>query len=223
MSNCCSTSPTARTDKFFSKNSKKYLKRFRKKGLAKEQRLLLEGISSLHIEGKSILEIGCGVGGLHLTLLQRGAATATGVDISEGMITYAKQLSKDLGMEAKTTYLHGDFTEKGTDIASADIVMMDKVVCCYENLDLLLERSLAKTSSVYALSFPRNHFLVKCMAKTAIKIGALFHWSFSPYWHDWDRMIRLISDSGFQEKYKDKTLMWTILIFRRESLMGQSG
>jgi magnesium-protoporphyrin O-methyltransferase len=206
MSNCCSTSSTAGTDKFFSKYSKKYLKRFRKKGLAKEQRLLLE-------------EIGCGVGGLHLTLLQRGAKNALGIDISQGMISYAKQLSSDLGMEGKTTYVHGDFTEKENDIPPTDIVMMDKVVCCYENLDLLLDRSLAKTNNLYAISFPRNYFLVRAMAKSAIKFGKLFHWSFSPYWHDWDRMVQRIRNNGFNEGYRNQTFMWTVCVFQRRQAL----
>jgi magnesium-protoporphyrin O-methyltransferase len=215
MSSCCPTSSSAGTDKFFSKNSKKYIKRFRKKGLAKEQRFLLEGISRSSFTGKTILDIGCGVGGLHLTMLTQGATSAHGIDMSEGMLANARQLSAEMGFGKSTTYLHGDFVEQSSATPRSDIVIMDKVVCCYGDLDVLLERSMEKANSVYALTFPRDRFLVRTVAQSAILFGKLFHWSFSPFWHDWGNMIQMICDNGFNKDYQNQTFLWTVCVFRR--------
>ena len=69
---CCETA----TGRFFSKHSKRYAKQFRKGKMEKVQELLLEAARAEGVEGKTILDVGCGVGVLHLTLLGEGAVSA---------------------------------------------------------------------------------------------------------------------------------------------------
>jgi 2-polyprenyl-3-methyl-5-hydroxy-6-metoxy-1,4-benzoquinol methylase len=212
---CCTSSSIQGTNNFFSKHSEKYLKQFRKKGLAKEQKHLLQGIEISPVSGKSILEIGCGVGGLHLTILKHGASSALGIDISEGMIEGAKQLSKELGCENRTQYILGDVVQANGRITDADIVVLDKVVCCYENVEELLTTSLSKTRQQYALSFPHSNLLVKVSFQCLIVLGKLFRWSFHPYWHDWEKLIHTIQENGFVQTYQHSTFFWSIYVFER--------
>ena len=215
MSCNCTSAAIEGTNKFFSKQAKRYLKRFRKRGLAKEQRLLVEGIKSISLSGKSVLEIGCGIGGLHLSLLQQGASFATGIDISEGMLEGAKHLAQELGLESNTRYLLGDFVQTNGTVEHADITILDKVVCCYENLDALLVTSLDKTRHSYALSFPKSSFVVKTLFRTTAWLGQMFNWSFAPYWHDWDAMVKTIGRNGFKEAYRSNTVVWAVHVFER--------
>ena len=217
MASCrTSCSTVSGTNKFFSKHSARYLKQFKKKGLAKEQKLLVKGIELSPVKGSSILEIGCGVGGLHLTLLQYGASSAVGIDISEGMLEGAKQLSKDLGFEERTSYQLGDFVQLNSEIDKADITILDKVVCCYEDVDTLLEKSLSKTNRMYALSFPRPNLLVKLTFQIPIILSKLLKWFFRPYWHDWDRVVRTIEASGFKKIYRSTTMLWEVQVFENK-------
>ena len=217
MMNCCKSSPSLQgTNKFFSKHADRYLKQFRKKGLAKEQKHLVKGIEQSSITGKSILEIGCGIGGLHLTMLQHGASAAVGIDISEGMIEGAKQLSKELDFEDQTQYLLGDIVQMNGTIPEADIVVLDKVVCCYEDIDRLMATSLSKSTHTYALSFPNPNILVKVSFFGLIGLGKLLKWSFHPYWHEWDRVVRRIEEGGFLRTYRDSTLWWTVAVFNKK-------
>ena len=219
MSGCCCPSQSFEgTDRFFSRQSRRFLKRFRKRGLAKEQRYLAEGFTRLPLGGKSILEIGCGVGGLHVTLLKEGAGLATGVDISEGMLEGAKQLSREMGFENRTTYLLGDFVQMDGKIADADITILDKVVCCYEDIDTLVQKSLEKTRMTYALSFPRNTWLIGMFFNGLIFLSKILKWKFRPYWHDWDEMLQRIQSAGFQRAYEKKTLVWSVLIHQRPQI-----
>lgn len=215
--NCCSSSPqpTPGTGRFFSKRSGKYLKTFRRKGLAKEQRYLIEGISKRSLSGRSILEIGCGVGGLHLSLLQNGAGKASGIDLSEGMIRNARSLAQELSLTERTEYLQGDFVEHHAAVKSADIVILDKVVCCYEDVMSLVEKSTSKAGQMYALTCPKSNLLVKCMLSIPITLGTLLHWSFHPYWHDWDAMTASIEQSGFRPLYRNSTFFWAVHVFER--------
>ena len=93
---CCTSNSCSGTNIFFSRWSKSFAKRFRKKGLEKVQRYLLEGIRLEPVKDRHILDIGCGVGALHLTLLQEGAILATGIEAAEGMLEKAKEFQKKL-------------------------------------------------------------------------------------------------------------------------------
>lgn len=216
MSSCCTPSvPTSGTDKFFSRWSKSYAKQFRKKGLAKEQKLLLEGIRKVPIGEKNLLDIGCGVGALHLSLLQEGAAHAVGVDLAEGMIEKAKQFAQDKGLGEKTTYIVGDFVHVSDTVPEADITLLDKVVCCYENLDGLLEQSIGRTRSVYALTHPNENIVVKLMFQALIACSKLIRMQFRPFWHDWAAMRTRIAERGFRLIYQNSTLFWRVLVYQR--------
>jgi 2-polyprenyl-3-methyl-5-hydroxy-6-metoxy-1,4-benzoquinol methylase len=215
LTSCCSASSLPGTNKFFSKLSKRYVRQFRKRGLAKEQRSLLQGMTLSSIAGNTILDIGCGIGGLHFALLERGASRATGVDVSEGMLGGARVLSSELGYDGRTNYLLGDFMELNGNVPDADIVILDKVVCCYENVDALVRKSIGKTKNLYAISFPRPHPLNRMMTGAATLLVKTLRRPFHPYWHDWNRMVRLIRDEGFTELYSSDTFVWAVRVFKR--------
>jgi len=216
MADCCQHSFTSeKTGRFFSKHSRRYARLFRKGKLEKIQKYLLEGIHKERIEGKTILDIGSGVGSLHLTLLQEGAEHATGVDMSEEMLKHARTFSQKLSMEQKTFYINGDFVEHADSITNADITILDKVICCYEDYERLIQSSADKTSLLYAVSIPSNTFLMKFIFKTEISIAKLFRAGFHPYWHNWNAVQEFITTQGFSLIYSNSTIAWKALVFKR--------
>ena len=220
MAACCDTNPSAQsTGSFFSKRSKMYARRFKKGKLEKEQRLLLEGIAREGVQQASVLDIGCGVGQLHLTLLKEGAARATGVDMAEGMLSRARAFAQEIGVAEKTTYVLGDFVSVSPSVEAADIAMLDKVVCCYEHLNNLLDASTAKATSVYALTHPADRWLIKLSFMLLIGVRKLFRADFRPYWHDWNAMRRQIEQRGFRPVYQNATFWWNILVYRRVAVV----
>jgi len=213
---CCNTiSSTQATDEYFSGQSARFLRKFRRKGLDKETRLLEQGILTRSVEGASLLEIGCGVGGLHLRLLQAGAAKATGIDIAQGMINGAKELSSELGLADRVNYVLGDFTDKPQDFERADIVMLDKVVCCYEEIEILLNESLQRAGTTYAIVFPRPYPISKAIMQSMIAVLRFMRVRFFPFWHNWNAMTGKILAAGFEEQYSATTIMWAVRVYRR--------
>ncbi len=177
--------------------------------------MLLEGVRHMPVSSKSILDIGCGVGALHLTLLKEGAARATGVDISEGMLERAREYSKTLGLQEKTEYILGDFVEQGATLESADITLLDKVVCCYEDVATLVTTSTGKTRSIYAVSHPRENFIMLSIFKTQIFFSKLFRAQFVPFWHDWPHVREMIRSNGFEQVYQNSTIAWNVVVYQR--------
>ncbi len=211
MNRCAITN----TGKFFNTYARQYEKYFRKKGLHKEQKHLVEGIERSGIAQAGVLEIGCGVGGLHLSLLKNGAAHATGFDMSAGMIVGARKLAAEMGMQERTQYWQGDFVELHEQAPLADVTILDKVICCYENARELIARSTAKTRRVYAVSYPRDHVIARAFFKTTILLFKLFRASFHPHYHPPKQIEQWIASEGLQKTYERHTLIWVVQAFQR--------
>jgi 2-polyprenyl-3-methyl-5-hydroxy-6-metoxy-1,4-benzoquinol methylase len=216
MTCCCTTNPMKEgANSFFSKYAGMYARRFRKHGLERVQRLLLEGVRNEGVFGRDVLDIGCGVGALHLTLLKEGAATSMGVDMSEGMIDRARKLSGELGVAGRAAYVVGDFVEVADTLGESDVTLLDKSVCCYEDVDVLVGSSTAKTKRIYALSHPKQNLFMELAFKSHIAFARFFKWKFHPFWHDWKKLREDIQRRGFELAYSSSTLMWQVLVFRR--------
>ena len=63
------------------------------------------------IEGKSVIDIGCGPGHYAAALAARGAARVLGVDFASGMIEIAKQRAERAGVADRCTFTLGDFLQ----------------------------------------------------------------------------------------------------------------
>ena len=56
--------------------------RYRKRGLDKTARRMVDLLAERGVQGSTVLEIGGGVGEIQLELLRRGAASATNLELS---------------------------------------------------------------------------------------------------------------------------------------------
>jgi len=61
------------------------------------------------IQGKSVLDVGCGPGHYSITLAQRGAARVVGLDFAEGMLEIAASHAKEAGVGSQCKFQTGDF------------------------------------------------------------------------------------------------------------------
>ena len=213
---CCRSTACPGTDRFFSRWSRWYARQYRAEGLERIQRKLLRGVKALQKPAGNALDIGCGVGALHLALLKGGAATATAVDASEGMLNAAMEFGRKQGVGDRVTYIHGDFVHAADAIAEADITLMDKVVCCYEDVAGLIDASAAKTRRILALTHPRDNLVGGLMFRTGILLAKLFRSSFYPFWHDWQAMRERLATKGFRLVHEDSTPFWQALVFERQ-------
>jgi 2-polyprenyl-3-methyl-5-hydroxy-6-metoxy-1,4-benzoquinol methylase len=210
---CCTTRGT---DRFFSRSAKHYARRFRRRGLDAPQGLLAEGLDGLGVQNATLIEIGCGVGGLHLTLFERGIAFVQAVELSEGMISQARALASERGVEKQVRYLRGDFVDIAGQVDRSDIVVMDKVLCCYADPVQLIQAAALKARSMLAVSYPRQGLLARISFGLAQTVGKVLRWSFHPFYHATDLLENSIGEEGFAEVYSSATVIWQVKIFKKE-------
>jgi SAM-dependent methyltransferase len=207
--------PCPGTGRFFSREAPRMMRRYRRRGLEAVQRKLLEGLTAAGVADASVLEIGCGTGELQRRVLAAGAGSAVGIDVAGGMIEQARAAAQREGLQERATFLVGDAVERAAELQPATLVVLDKVLCCYPEIDTLLAVSLQRTQRLYAVVVPRSHWLVAAVWKVAIAVFKLLRSSFHPFYHDWQRTAAAISAAGFRRIFAAHTRAWEAWIFHR--------
>ena len=128
------------------------LRAFKKRGLGKRQKLFLDVLRG-DIENRTVLDIGCGIGGLGLSLLAQGAAHSVFVDVSKDYLRAARELAREKGADEHTEFVKADFMQ--IDLSPADTVVLDRVVCCYPDAPALLRKAAAHSRAQLIFSYPR--------------------------------------------------------------------
>lgn len=213
---CCVHSRDA--GRFFSRLARRERRRYQRRGLERSQRALLAGIEQAGLVGASLLEIGCGVGYLHQRLLEAGAARAVGVDLSARMLEEARAGAQARGLAERTDYRQGDFLEIDETLADADIVILDKVICCYPDAQGLVERSLAKARRVYAFTIPRDRAFVRLGVAVLAAALRLLGSRFRPYVHDPEAIDAWLRQQGFSLAHRAHTPIWQSAVYLRSRL-----
>jgi len=213
MSACC---PHARSaSRFFSFFAGRYRKRFGKKGFEPSQKQLLEGLDRIGYRGTTVLEIGCGVGHLHQTLLEQGANSAVGIDLAPSMLDEARDWAGERNLSERTRYIEGDFMLVDDQVDQADISLLDKVVCCYPDARGLVEKSLAKTGHAMALTYPRDRWFVRLGVSAIAGVLWLARSDFRSYVHDPVQIERWIKTSGLEKRFEGTTPAWLTQVYVR--------
>jgi hypothetical protein len=97
MAECCDRAAYDQT--FGDRFARRIARRCRKRGLDATRSGLIEFLSAHGIEDATVLEIGGGIGELHVELLRRGARAATNLEISTGYEQEPLASSRDLSLQ----------------------------------------------------------------------------------------------------------------------------
>jgi spermidine synthase len=158
VSSCCSQ---GMDEVFGERTAARDLRRYRQRGPSKPTRMLLDARRTAGIERASLLDIGGGVGTIQQELLDAGADRATSVDASAAYLRAARDEADRRGNAARVSYQHGDFVALADQVAPADVVTLDRVICCYPDMEALVGRSADRALRLYGLVYPRDTWWVR--------------------------------------------------------------
>ncbi len=191
------------------------LRTYRRNGPVGLTRLLIEALAAGGVDGLTVLDIGGGVGAVHHELLRSGAAAAVDVDASRAYIEVAHEEAERQGHADCVEYLAGDFVELADKVEPADLVALDRVVCCYEDMAALVGRSATLARRRYGLVYPRDSLLGR--AGTAF-MNARFRLRRSPfrtYIHRTAEVDAILAGHGLVRRIHRTTLIWQLDIYER--------
>jgi hypothetical protein len=103
-----------------------------------------------------LLDIGGGVGVIQYELLAAGLDHDTYVEASTAYFNAARTEAQQRGYSEQVSYHRGSFVELAQEIAPADIVTLDRVICCYPDMQKLVGLSAVLARKWYGLVYPRD-------------------------------------------------------------------
>jgi magnesium-protoporphyrin O-methyltransferase len=164
--------------------------------------------------GKSVLDIGGGLGALSLALLARGAAYAQLVEVSSAYLQAAETLAGRAGERERFDFVLGDAaTLEG--LREADIVVLDRVVCCYPEPDVLLRRGASLSRSVLAFTFPVETSLTRLTIRCNNNLMRLLRIPYRAFLHDPVALHEAASSRGHRLVAQRRLSGWQLWVFQR--------
>lgn len=202
---------------FDRKLADKYLKQYRQKGPAATTRLLLDGLKAEGVRGLTLLDIGGGVGTIPNELLRAGVIEASDVDASAAYIEAAKEEAAHQDHSDRIHFYHGDFVTIAPEIPPADIVTLDRVICCYHDMDSLVGLSAARARKLYGVVYPRDTWWLKIGLRLGNLIYRLQRNPFRSYVHSTREVEAKAESNGLKRRYYRQTFLWQVVIYVRET------
>jgi magnesium-protoporphyrin O-methyltransferase len=189
--------------------------RYRRDGPDRTTVMLLEMIGQDHVRGASLLDIGGGIGVITRELLQAGAGHAVLVDAAPAYLEVARNELRAANVLDRVDIVEGDFVRRADAIEPADIVTLDRVVCCYPDAESLVPLSADRARNLLGLVLPRDSRLVRL----ALSVENLWFWlrrsPYRAYGHSNGLIDRLVGDLGLHPIAERRTFFWRVVLYRR--------
>ena len=191
------------------------LQRYHKKGPDKTTKMLLRAIRERGLSSGTLLDVGAGVGVLHHELLGHQVETATHVEASSAYLTEARAETTRRGNDDRVSFVQGDFVDVAPQVADADVVTLDRVICCYPDYLSLLQAAGGKARRLCALSYPRDRWTVRLAVAIMNLSRRLRGSAFRLFVHPSAAVDAAMRDLGFQPCSSETTVVWQVLLYER--------
>ena len=184
-------------------------------GLPDSTAELIAALRSEGVEGATVIDIGAGVGMVHLELLAAGAATAIDVDASSAYLATARAEAERRAVDDRVTYLHGNAVDLAPSLPRADIVTLDRVICCYPDLRALLAAATSPWPRLIGLVHPTDSWWVWGPAAVLNALSRLLRRRDHFYIHRQREIDGLLREAGFRQLHKGGSRVWRVAVYER--------
>ena len=206
MTACCD--PAEYDDVFTSRYARRLAKSFRASGLDDTAAKMADFVTDQGLDGATVLEIGGGVGGLHVELLRRGASQATNIELSTAYEAEAARLLAESGLTDRVSRRNADVVADPAAVPMADVVVLHRVVCCYPDFAALLRVAADHARRMLVFSYPRPRLLTR--AETAVEnLGyAVRRRTFRTFVHSPEAMLAALAQHGHTPVSGGRNTRW---------------
>jgi magnesium-protoporphyrin O-methyltransferase len=200
---------------FDGRAAEREIRYYRRNGPRAATRALADALAAGDAAGATVLEVGGGVGALHHLLLQWGAASVVDVDASGPYLEAARSEAARLGLADRLTLVHGDFVAVAGPIQPADLVALDRVVCCYPDAVALVGAAAARTRRRLGVVVPPDGRLAQ------LAVGAINVWqrvlrsALRMRAHPHADIILAAEGAGLSWLATQPVGLWRLLVFER--------
>ena len=215
MSDCCS--PKGYRWIFSERMAAREARRYRRKGLDAVSRRIVELVRAQGIEGRTVLEVGGGIGAIQIELLKAGAARAVSIELTPTHEAVAKDLLNDAGVADRVERRVMDFAESGAEVGAADVVIMNRVICCYPDMPRLTGAAADHARQLLVMSYPKLAWWTRLGLGIANFMLWAFRREFHIFVHPPKAIISTSQQHGLEPMLEQRGFLWTVSALRRSA------
>ncbi len=213
MTSCCRSGPCEQM--FRPRVARRSLERSRKKGLDELELQMVAAASEAGLEDARVLEIGGGIGTLQAELLERGAEEGEVVELVPAWEPYARELARERGIEERTSFRIADVLEQPESVEPADIVVMNRVVCCSPDGVALAAQAARLARRSLVLSFPRDVIWMRVGLRLMNAGLWIARRRFRAFVHPPADLVRAAESAGMSRAVSGQGALWAFVALRR--------
>lgn len=180
---------------------------FRGRTFVKRMRLLEDLFARLRLDGKTLLDLGCGSGQVSLLAAAMGARVH-GIDIAPTMLALAREAASRSGVSDRTTFTQGDVVQDA--LPQADVVLLVGVVEYYRDLAAVVSRAAAAARETLIIAHANRVFYRMALRHAMARLGRL-----NLYYHPMHAVAGAAHAAGLRLAEEKREHAFTILVFDR--------
>jgi len=205
---CCDPGRYGRL--FNARFARRVARRYRKRGLDKPSQRIADFLGANGLEGATVLEIGGGVGEIQVELLKAGAARTVNLELSQEYEEEARQLAEESGVGDRIDRRFHDIAAEPGAVEPADVVVLNRVVCCYPDYERLLGAAADHARRLLVFSYPPRNPLSRAIVSLTNVLQALRGSDFRAFTHPPAAMLSVVDRRGLRRTYEHHGLVWQI-------------
>jgi len=213
MSDCCS--PKGYRSIFSEKRAAGEARRYRRRGLDRTSRRIAELLKQQGIEGRTLLEVGGGIGAIQIELLRAGITRAVNIELTPTYEHAAQALLREAGLGDRVERRVMDFAEATGEVEAADIVIMNRVICCYPDMPKLAGAAADHTREVLVVSFPKQRWWTRAVVSVGDLALRVARQQFQIFLHSPDKIIAMVERHGLKRVSNQTSFFWQVASLRR--------
>jgi len=215
VSDCCS--PKGYRWVFSERSARAEAKRYRRKGLDSTSRRIVDFLVAHGVKDRTVLEVGGGIGAIQIELLKAGASRTTSVELTPTYEEVAQGLLEDAGLADRVDRKLLDFAQDAGQVAPADVVIMNRVICCYPDMPRLAGAAAGHTRQVLVISYPKYTWWTRIGLGLSNVALQLLRREFHIFVHRPDRIIATTREQGLEPVLDQGGVLWTVAALRRSA------
>ncbi len=170
---------------------------------------------------ESVLDLGCGAGGILLALQNAGVEEIHGIDASPEAIELLKKRFEEFGTLENTAFTVGDIIQ--FDPPTVDVVSSHSVICCHPNAIGIINKATQMNPKMVIITFPKDNFLTKSVIfslNMLLWVGGLFNRSIRgrrSYIHSTKNVNATFEENGYKLVFTDASSFSQTLIYEKSN------
>jgi SAM-dependent methyltransferase len=211
---CCARYCAAES-KFDAKVAEADLRRYQRSGPDVSTQILLAELRRWPLQKLRLLDVGSGIGVISLELASAGLA---GVMLADASPAYLEVARREVGSRyapRPAQFILGDFVVTYGTLPDADVVTLDRVVCCYPDAQALLHGAATRARRLVAFTYHPDRWYLRAMVALENFLYRLRGNAFRAFVHSPQRMGAVLEAAGFVRSARRGTFLWALDLYHR--------